>query len=401
MQQKTPDQYPPMLLTQIWERNRMAYHEGKRLIINRGGTSSSKTFSIMQLLVIIACTTATQLLISVVSESMPHLKRGCVRDFQAIMAGNFETARWNKTDHIYRFDKATIEFFPADEASKMRGGRRDILFINECNNVVRDAYNELSVRTKKTIFLDYNPVSEFWLHEMGLEARPDAEYIHSTYLDTMIKGVSILPVKQVADIESRRGRDPNWWRVYGLGELGNIEGLVHPVFHTVETLPEGGASFYGLDFGYTNDPTALVRCCLKGDELYTDQLLYETGLNNQQIARRLADVGVRKGYDEIFADAAEPKSIDEIKLHGWNIKPAPKGPDSVRQGIDRVNQYRQFWTKRSVDAIKEMRNYRYVEDKDGKLTNKPVDCWNHALDARRYAVQSKIVLTGSMRIEYF
>ena len=206
---------PEMRLSNVWEHNALAYQMGKRFIINQGGTSSSKTFSILQLLIIIAISTTTQLLISVVSESLPHLKRGCIRDFQEIMGDAFEAERWNKTDHLYHFDKSVVEFFPADDAAKLRGGRRDILFENECNNLTLRAHDELSVRTRKAIFLDYNPVSDFWAHELisheaGLpEADRSIKYIHSTYLDAK----DYLPAQTVKDIESRRGRDPNWWRV--------------------------------------------------------------------------------------------------------------------------------------------------------------------------------------------
>ena len=196
----------------------------------------------------------------------------------------------------------------------MRGGRRDILFINECNNVTREAFDELDVRTRRCTILDYNPVAEFWA--MELPRLPGSAYIHSTYRDAQ----EYVPAAVVERIELRRGRDPNWWRVYGMGEVGAAEGLVHPVFHAVDAMPEGGNVIYGLDFGYANDPTALVRCVVKGDELYCDELLYEAGLTNRQIALRLEALGARKGYDEIVADAAEPKSIDEIKLYGWNIR---------------------------------------------------------------------------------
>jgi phage terminase large subunit len=199
----------------------------------------------------------------------------------------------------------------------------------------------------------------------------------------------VLPLETVASIESRRERDPNWWRVYGLGEVGKIEGLVHPAFTLVEDMPQGGIEFYGLDFGYSNDPTALVRCLVIGDDLYTDQLIFERGLTNDQIAHRMESLGVRKNYDEIFADAAEPKSITEIRQYGYNIKGCPKGPDSLDAGIQRVNQYRQHITKRSLDLIKEQRNYRYIEDSAGRITNKPMDDYNHGMDARRYAIMGK------------
>ena len=369
----------------VFKQNAAAYNAGARLIIDQGGTSSSKTYSIIQVLVEIAFFTTTDIIISIVSESMPHLKRGCIRDFLAIMGFRYQESRWNKTDHIYTFPHCTMEFFSADEASKMRGGRRDILFINECNNITKEIFNELSIRTRKTIFLDYNPVSDFWA--MELIHLQGSAYIHSTYLDAR----KYLPLQQVMDIESRRERDPNWWRIFGLGLVGNIIGLVHPRWTPVEALPEEGISFYGLDFGFTNDPSALVHIVIKGEEMYADECLYETGLTNQQLSKRLEAAGVRRGVDEIWADCAEPKSIAEIALEGWNIRPAAKGKDSVRNGIDRVNQFVQFVTKRSLNLIKELRNYRYVEDKDGKITNEPIDDFNHALDARRYAVQSKII----------
>lgn len=376
----------------------------KRLIINQGGTSSSKTFSILQLLVLISLYATSKLLISVVSESLPHLKRGCIRDAESIMGSAWDDKRYNRTDHIYHFDNADIEFFGADDAAKLRGGRRDILYCNEANNIGKPAFDELDVRTRICTFIDYNPVSEFWAHDKmrnaGIvdfskdQSTDGIAFIHSTYQDAK----HVLPNEIVQSIESRKLTDPNWWRVYGLGEVGNIEGLVHPLFSVIDELPEGGMRFYGLDFGFSNDPTSLVHNVIKGDDLSSDQVIYEAGLTNDQIAKRMEQAGVRKGYDEIFADAAEPKSIAEIKRHGFNIKPAPKGSDSVIAGIQKVNQYRQHWTKRSVDCIKEQRNYRYIEDKDGRITNKPIDDYNHGMDGRRYAVIGKTSAHGPMLV---
>ena len=375
--------------TRVFEQNALAYSRKKTLLINQGGTSSSKTYSILQLLIIIAVYAKVPTMISVVSESLPHLKRGAMRDYQVIMGEDFRADAWAATDKIYTFGRGKIEFFGADDASKLRGGRRDILFINEANNISRDAFDELDVRTRACTIIDYNPVSEFWAHD--LMASPENLWknrIHfnkSTYLDAK----HVLPPETVAKIESRRG-DPNWWHVYGLGEVGNIEGLVHPSFSVVDEMPSGGIEFYGLDYGYSQDPTALVRNVILGQDLYSDQLIYESGLMNDQIAKRFEQVGVRKNYDEIFADAAEPKSAAEIRRYGYNIRGAPKGEDSVRTGIQLVNQYKQHWTKRSVDCIKEQRNYRYIETADGKITEKPMDDFNHGMDARRYALAGKI-----------
>jgi len=387
-------------ITRIFSDNIAAYRGGYRRALNEGGTSSSKTYSILELLILIAQNALAPFIISVVSESLPHLKRGCIRDFMAIMGDGFDDARYNKTEHIYTFGNGMIEFFPADEPSKMRGGRRDILFINEANNVARDAYRELDIRTRLFTFLDWNPVSEFWAHEDGLIGKPENVYIHSTYLDA----VAVLPPEVVANIESNRESDPNWWNVYGLGLLGKVEGLVYPKFAQIDTMPDGDG-FYGLDFGYSNDPTVLIHCIIKGKELYCQELIYEAGLTNDMIAHRMDELGVRRNYDEIFADSAEPKSIDEIAAYGFNIKPAPKGAGSVEYGHQKVRQYAQFWTKDSVKCIKEQRNFRYIEDKMGRLTQKTTHTFSHGMDARRYAImgavepreQEQIVVYDSMQ----
>jgi phage terminase large subunit len=391
---------PDLETTTVFSRNRRAFEEGYKIIVNQGGTSSSKTYSILQLLIVLAASPIyTAGTISVVSESIPHLKRGAIRDFQKILGDKFDDAEFNRTDHIYKFNKSQIEFFSADDSARLRGGRRNILFLNECNNITMDAFDELDVRTVGSTFLDYNPVSEFWIHELlqknGIsdftkDCFPQDSkqicFIHSTYMQAR----QVLPKATIDKIESRRERNPNWWNVYGLGLVGNVEGLVHPIFTTCEEMPAigSGPEFYGLDFGFT-DETALIKCMVVGDQLYCDQLIYETGLTNPQIARRMESFGIRKNHDEIFADSAEPKSIKEIASYGFNIKGVEKGPDSVRAGILKVNEYRQVWTKRSVDSIKEQRNYRYIQKDDGTFSDKPMDDFDHSMSARRYAVISK------------
>jgi len=372
-------------VTRIYEKNVEAWLGGKRRSLNEGGTASSKTWSILQLLILIAQNAKAPLLISVVSESLPHLKRGAIRDFFRILDEDPKSCpRYNMTEQTYNFGKGKIEFFGADEADKVRGPRRDILFINEGNNVPWETARGLDIRTIKFTFMDWNPVSEFWAHEHWIGS-PENEYIHSTYLDA----VDVLPQEVVANIESNKDKDPNWWNVYGLGKLGKIEGLVYPYFKQVDGLP-GGDAFYGLDFGYSNDPTALVRSIIKGEELYSRELIYETGLTNQDISGRMEDAGLRKHYDEIFADSAEPKSIEELYRMGWNIKGAPKGPGSVEFGHQKIRQYNQYWTKDSINCIKEQRNFRYIPDKNGKLTNKTTHIFSHGMDARRYGIIGKV-----------
>ena len=370
--------------TSVFTKNIEAfYKQDKRICINQGGTSSSKTFSILQALILIA-TSDYSGVISIVSESLPHLKRGCIRDFKTILlsSGAWDDDKWNKSDFIYQFtDKSIIEFFSADQPDKCRGSRRNILYINECNNILKSTYDELQVRTKDFTFLDYNPVADFWA--MELIGQPEVEFIKSTYMDAKC----VLPQSIVDNIESRRERDPNWWTVYGLGEVGKSEGLIHPFFHLVKEFPTyGDDNIFGLDFGY-NDPCSFVKTKIMNDCIVSDLLIYESGLTNQDLSNRFIKLGIRKHNDLIIADCAEPKSIEELYRMGWNIKPCIKGPDSVVAGIQKINQYKQFWTDRSIEAIKEQRNYMWDTDKEGKLTDRPRNNgYDHALDARRYSV---------------
>lgn len=383
--------------TAVFEKSAEAWLSGKRRCLHEGGTASSKTWSILQLLILIAQHTKTKLLISIVSESLPHLKRGAIRDFFKILDEQLDNnPHYNKTEQTYTFGKGVIEFFGADESDKVRGPRRDILFINEANNVPWDTARGLDIRTTRFTFCDWNPVAEFWAHEHWI-GQPENAFIHSTYKDA----IEVLPVEVVANIESNKDKDPNWWNIYGEGKLGKIEGLVYPLFSQVDVLPHGEV-FYGLDFGFSTDVTALTKNVIIEDSLYSQELLYERGLTNHDIAVRMAELGVKKRSDEIFADSAEPKSIEEIYQHGFNIKPCTKGPGSVEYGHQKVRQYKQFWSSDSTNCIKEQRNFRYLPDKNGKLTEKTSHIWSHGMDARRYAVMGKSELPEAIErtLEY-
>jgi len=332
---------------------------------------------------------------SIVSESLPHLKRGAIRDFKMIMADTYNDSDFNKSDQIYSFAKGQLEFFSADDSTKLRGGRRNGLFLNEANNITKDAFDELDVRTSGSTIIDFNPVSEFWVHELlragGIDdftkdcfpKKKDICLIHSTYLDAR----KYLPQKIIEKIESRKELDPNWWNVYGLGLIGKIEGLVYPNFSIVEEIPPVARplEIYGLDFGYSGDPTAFVYNNIQGKNLYSHELIYEIGMTNRQIADRFAQLGIIKHRAVIIADSAEPKSIQELCDYGYNVRPVTKGQGSVEHGIQKVNQFRQHWTKPSTNCIKEQRNFMYVKDKDGKFTEKTTHYFSHGMDARRYA----------------
>lgn len=363
--------------SEIFERNRLSK---ARVKINKGGSSSGKTYSILQLLLIKALT--QDILISVVSGTLPHLKRGAIRDFNNILESLnvYNEKNINKTDLIYSF-RGRIEFFSADDVTKLRGPRRDILFINECDKLTHNQYVQLAMRTKDEIFLDYNPIGDFWINKIINDS--DVELIHSTYKDNPYLDNNI-----IKEIEKLQHQDANLWRVYGLGLDGRIEGLIYPNWNSCDELPDDTKCFYGLDFGYSNDPTALVKVVEYDSQLWIKEMIYEHRLTNQDISNKMIALGINK-RDQIFADSAEPKSIEEIRRMGWNIQPSVKGKDSINNGINKVKQHSLNVTKDSMFIIKELNNYKWMEDRDGNDINKPIDSFNHALDALRYAITMK------------
>lgn len=370
-----------MKTTSVFARNLAAYNTRLyRFHNNKGGTRSGKTYSIVQLLSLLAYYDPKPTITSIVSETLPHLKRGAIRDFKAILGkeGLFEDKRWNQTESIYTFPSGSIiEFFGADSASKVHGASRDRLFLNECQNIKYEVARQLFVRTRETIWLDYNPTHVFWAEEKIIGSGRE-HTIESTYLDN-----EYLSPEQVEEIESYRS-DTNWWRVYGLGQTGRLEGLILD-FDQIDEMPRArGLHCYGLDFGYTNDPTALIECLIVGNDVYLDELIYRKGLLNSDIAAAMRENKVPIRSDEIFADAAEPKSIDEIHKYGFNIKPCVKG--SINTQLDTMQTVRLYVTKRSVNLIKELRNYTWKKDKNDVPLNVPVDMFNHAIDAARYAI---------------
>lgn len=327
------------------------------------------------------CQSTHNELVSVVAETLPHLKKGAIRDFQNIMIAHnyFDDAQWNKSDFTYTFPTATkLEFFSADQPRKVRGLRRDVLFVNECNNVEFETFSQLEVRTKKIIWLDWNPVSEFWFYT-DVQPNFDPDFITLTYQDNEALDPNI-----VKSIESRK-YDKNWWRVYGEGLLGVSEGRIYKNWLQVDDIPhEARLERYGLDFGYTNDPSSLIAVYYYNGGFILDEILYQKGMSNKQ----LADTIMINPKAIVMADSAEPKSIDEIKAYGVAVLPAAKGRGSVLQGIQFVQSQKISVTKRSTNLIKEYRNYLWETDKDGKIINEPSHLFSHSMDAVRYALDS-------------
>lgn len=375
-----------MNVTSVFERNAQAYNNKYRYIVNKGSTRSSKTYSVLQLLYVIAQFSEKPLVISVVSESVPHLKKGCIRDFKEILKkdNNWDDSKWNATDYIYTFGNAIIEFFSADSAGKVHGPSRNILYVNECINVDYEVYRQLAIRTTETIFLDCNPNFEFWLDEKVLPQQGEALLIHSTYRDN-----NYLSPAQLKEIESNRS-DANWWRVYGEGLTGNLRGAVVQNWTQVDKMPSTYKNrWIGMDFGFTNDPTAIVDMRLSEGELWIDELLYERGYDNIMIANLLRKRGI-DSHTCIIADSAEPKSIQEIRSFGYRIEPAQKGRDSINNGLELLNRYKKNVTTRSTNIINEYRNYRWQMDSFGEPTNTPIDRYNHSIDAQRYVCLNKL-----------
>ena len=320
--------------------------------------------------------------ISVVAESIPHLRRGALRDFEKIMkwGGRYNDNSFNRSLLKYEFRNGSfIEFFSADDSSKLRGARRDILYINECNNISFQSYNELSIRTKKEIYLDFNPANEFWVHT-ELKDEADADFIILTYKDNEALDKSI-----VEQIEKNREKAKtssywsNWWLVYGEGQVGSLEGVVFSNWKTIDKLPaEARLIGIGLDFGYTNDPTAIVEIYTYNGQRILHEAKYQTGMLNSDISHVLPSAV------PIYADSAEPKSIDEIRRYGKTIKGVTKGKDSINYGIDIMQQQEYLVTLASTNLIKELRSYTWDVDKNGTKLNKPIDHFNHAIDAVRY-----------------
>lgn len=363
----------------------------KRIKVIQGGTSAGKTFAILPILIDRA-TKKPNLEISVVSESIPHLKRGALKDFLKIMklTNRYIDEHYNRTDRKYTFSNGSyIEFFSPES---ILGARRDILFINECNNISFNDYFQLAIRTSGEIFLDYNPTNEFWCHtEIIPDA--DADFIILTYKDNEALGEVIVNELEKAKVKAETDSYwANWWKVYGLGQVGTLEGVIFGDFKSIDVFPNDCEWVaYGLDFGYTNDPTALIKVGKKADTIYLQQLIYQTGLTNDDINQLMK--GFNIGKAEIIADSSEPKSIEQLRRLGWNVKGAVKGADSILNGIHLMKQYSFAIVSDSLDLIKEWRGYSWKIDKSSdKALNVPIDFLNHAIDAVRYLISYKLIM---------
>ena len=374
-------------------------YSGKPIHVQQGGTSSGKTYGILQYLFKEAGRNKNEV-VTVVAEDVPSLKSGAYRDAITILNNDpdllayYPKQLWNKTDRYFKsLSGSVIEFKSFQDEYDARSGKRDRLFVNEANAVKHGIYEQLSLRTNKQSIIDFNPSARFWAHD-NLFGRKDVEWVVTTYRDNAFLNPNIR--EKIESYEptpeniSRGTANEYRWKVYGLGEVGRLEGLVFPGFKVTSEFPEEYKwRVFGMDFGYTNDPTTLVEIRYAHGNLYWKEHIYKTGLTNPEIAKEVKRLGFQK--EKVVADSAEPKSIEEIKRNGCHIVGAEKGRDSINQGIDAIKRYKCYINSDSKNLIEEFSSYTWDKDRDGNPTNKPIDKFNHGIDAGRYALSKKIL----------
>lgn len=380
-----------LVTTPVFDKTCEAIGRTQRFVSSCGGTRSGKTFANLQVIALMSMRDKRPTITSVVSETFPHLKRGAIRDFPVALGEFYNDKNWNKSESIYTFENGSkIEFFSADSPAKVHGPARDRLFLNEVQNIPWEIARQLFVRTRGLVLLDYNPTHLGWVQEK-IETRDECVTIHSTYKDN-----TFLSDEQVREIEANKD-DKNWWRVYGEGLVGTLEGLIYPDFELIDRMPEDGGlkEVWGMDFGFTHDPTAVVRVLADmGRKIaYVDEKCYSIGMLNRDISSLLVKEDIPR-YVNVWADAAEPKSIAEIGgTTGLKVKACDKGAPVRSDRLKFQLQWMQGWTfkvtKNSLNWIKEARNYCWEKDRDGEMTDHPIDAFNHILDATRYALYTE------------
>jgi len=367
------------------------YQTEAHTVINQGGSNSGKTYAIMQVLFCFAREQQKQV-ITVVGQDIPNLKAGALRDALRIYGDTKlikdSVKKYNKSERIFKFrNGSVVEFKSYTDAQDAKSGKRDYLFLNEANGINWDIYSELALRTRKRVYIDYNPNTAFWVHD-NLLGRDDVQLIisdhrHNPFLDGGTHD----------RIESLQRIDKERWKVYARGLTGKVSGLVLSNWELCDTIPKDARLIaLGLDFGFTNDQTGCVEVYRYNGELWINELIYETGLTNPDISKKLASLGIRKST-EIIADSAEPKSIEELRRLGWYINGVKKGADSINNSIDILKRYKLNITRNSINLREELSRYKWVTERSGKTINKPVDSNNHLIDPLRYVALNKLKIS--------
>ena len=384
-------------VTPVFTRN---YATDKKIKINRGGTRSSKTRSIAQIAVLWLFTgqisrsrNIPKGVWSTVRKYSTTLDATVIRDFEEELDKQqlYGAVKHNKTKRTYTYGDRMVEFFGADDEKKLRGAKRNILYCNEANELeFKTQFFQLIIRTTDDVFIDFNPDDEnTWINTELEQKRAvemqDVEVIVSTYKDN-----TFLPESLIKEIEYLERTDPEFWKIYGLGQYGKVYGVIFENYNVINEIPkEAKLIAYGIDFGFTNDPCAIVEVREQNGELYINELEYKRGMTNNDIAERLRQLGISP-HDYIVADSAEPKSIQEIYNHRFNIHPAQKGKDSISNSIDILKRYKLNITSKSANLLKEIKTYKWATDKAGNSINEPVDYNNHTIDAIRYIALNKL-----------
>tara|TARA_R100001510_G_scaffold23284_1_gene20470 strand:- start:918 stop:2087 length:1170 start_codon:yes stop_codon:yes gene_type:complete len=361
-----------------------------RVRIIRGGSSAGKTIGIIAILIDYAIRNKGKE-ISIVAESIPHLRRGALKDFLNILKGlnRYDDRKFNKSTLKYEFSNGSyIEFFSTDQPDKLRGARRTDLFINECNNVSFDSYQQLAVRTSGYIWLDFNPANLFWV-DKELIGQQDTNFITLTYKDNDSLPDTIIKEIEKAKVKAKTSTYwANWWKVYGLGQVGSLEGVCIPDWKPIDQIPsEARLLCAGLDFGYSVDPSTIIRLYKWNDAYVFDEVLYRKGMLNRDLSYFIKTKDIR---ENIYADSAEPKSIQELRNYGHKVFPVSKGKDSIVYGINLINQNEIYVTSSSKNLIRELQGYVWDKDKEGNNLQKPTGTHPDCIDAARYALMMQL-----------
>ena len=386
---------PKIQTTRIFRDIEQAAAQGYTTISLQGSARSSKTYNAL-IWLIVYCLNHPNTRLSIVRATLPAIKGSVLVDFKEILQrmGIYNERSLNKSELIYTFANGSwAEFFSTDSEQKLRGRKRDILFVNEANELGFIEWQQLKMRTTRLSIIDYNPSfsDEHWICET---VNQDPRTFHSvtTYLDN-----PFLEQTVIDEIESLREKNQSLWQVYGLGQQAVIEGLVFKHFGICETIPPHVRHrFIGMDFGFTNDPTAICEVALDGDVLYIDEIAYRTQMLSSDIITTLREAAPKM---RIISESADPRLIQEIYRAGIDIHPVKKFPGSIEAGLSKMQEYRIIITKRSTNVAKELRNYTYRQDKDGRWLNVAIDCYNHAIDAVRYVVMEQFMAGQRRKID--
>lgn len=364
-----------------------AVSNGFTTISEQGSSRSGKTYNtLLWLIGFVVNNPLFVYKVSVVRATLPALKGSVLEDFKAILKrmNRWKEQSFNKTDLIYTFDNgSTFEFFSSDNEQKLRGRKRDILFVNEANEITQIMWQQLKMRTTMFAIIDYNPSfsDDHWICSVNQE-----EKTHH-FITTFEDNIQNLEQPVIDEIKSLKYKNPTLWQIYGEGKQAIVDGLVFPNFETIADIPaQIDKTFIGIDYGYTNDPTAIVEVGIEGENIYIREIAYQTHLMTNEIAQIL-----KKQGKKVISESADPRMIDELARDGVNIVPVQKYKGSIEAGIAKMQTMKIHVTKDSTNVIKEFKNYTYEKNREGKYLNTPIDMFNHAIDATRYVILTTVM----------